>query len=93
MRRDEELKKLAEVCDFFCTMTNDEFFDYFYKNSPSFKKDFENIVYNTICDSHNSIILKSDANYSASYQKAGDLINTNTYTLLKEEEMQWMTAA
>ena len=44
MRRDEELKKLAEVCDFFCTMTNDEFFDYFYKNSPSFKKDFENNV-------------------------------------------------
>ena len=68
-------------------------YSYFYKNSPSFKKDFENIVYNTICDSHNSIILKSDANYSASYQKEGDLINTNTYTLLKEEEMQWMTAA
>ena len=41
MTRDEEMEMLGNMRDFFCAMSDDELFDYFYEHSPSFKKDID----------------------------------------------------
>lgn len=44
MTRTEELQKLEAMRDFFVGMSDEDFVDYLYQNSPSFRKDFDTVI-------------------------------------------------
>lgn len=44
----EEKRMLRDMRDFFCSMSDDEFLDYLYENSLSFRNDILQIIDNDI---------------------------------------------
>ncbi|MBQ9207902.1 MAG: hypothetical protein IJ158_14475 [Treponema sp.] len=93
MTREEELKKLESMSNFFCSMSDDEFFDYLYENSPSFKSDVDNLESTFDVVGEVSITLNKDANYSVRYRKEEYFADEKTYKPMTAEEMQWLMVA
>lgn len=93
MTREEELKKLESMSNFLCSMSDDEFFDYLYENSPSFKDDIDNLTARFDVVGQVSITLHNDANYSLQYRKEECVIDEKIYKPMTAEEMQWLMVA
>lgn len=95
MTREEELKKLEEISNFLCNMTDDEFFEYFYEGSPSFKRDFDALMSNSLgSGNENSVVLSGNAEYQTPYEDKGySDFEENTYLLTAAEDAECPTAA
>ncbi len=93
MTKEEELKKLESMSKFFCSMSDEEFFNYLYENSPSFKDDIDNLDNTFDVAGQVSITLHSDANYSVRYRKEEYVVDEKFYKPMTAGEMQWLMVA
>ena len=39
----EELKELQKMTDYICSLSSEDFFNFFYEKSPSFKRCYDNL--------------------------------------------------
>lgn len=90
MTREEELKKLEEISNLLCNMTDEDFFEYFYAGSPSFRRDFDALMSNSLDFSNaNSIVLSGNAEYQTPYETQGySAIDESTYLLTAAEDAE-----
>lgn len=93
MTRKEELKKLEEISNFLCNMSDDEFFKYFYEGSPSFRKDYDAIVNTLDSENVDSVVLTENAEYHTLYDGQEYSACDNTYQPMTLEDAECLTAA
>ena len=93
MTREEELKKLEEISNYLCGMSDNEFCEYFYEGSPSFRRDFDAIKNTLDTDSGHTVVLCNNAEYQTYYAGSEYSASENSYQLTAAEVEGCLTAA
>lgn len=47
-KKTKEFHSLEEIANFLCSLSDDEFIQYFYEGSPSFRRDYNNALQSKI---------------------------------------------
>ncbi len=90
MTREEELKGLQAMYEEIASIPDDEIFDYFYKNSPSFRNDFLKFAGEMQVSASSNFHFEFKETYSMSY-------SDSSYSSIKKSVLSegdtWQTAA
>ena len=85
------IENLNDMANFFCSMTDDAFFDYLYNNSHSFRRDFDSLS-TFDCNYKNSIKLIRDANYSTIFNEGEYYFDSNSIQSFGDDT-RWIVSA